>query len=81
MGWFLSLDDLQDKVLHIGSENVDKALAKGKGVLFLGFHTTGLDFGLPLLNTKYPTPLMYKKSHNPFRDFIIFLSRLRNYRE
>ncbi len=78
MGWFLAPDHFVDKVAHIGYTDVDKALAEGRGVLFLGVHTTGLDFGAPLLNNRYPVYFMYKAARNPVLDYIIRRGRLRN---
>lgn len=78
MGWFLPTSHFDGKVNHIGHEVVDKALAEGRGVLFLGLHTTGLDFGAPLLNNRYPVYFMYKKSRNAVLDYLITRGRLRN---
>lgn len=78
MGWFLSPQHFAGKVDHIGHERVDKALAEGRGVLFLGVHTTGLDFGAPLINNRYPVYFMYKAARNAVLDFIITRGRLRN---
>ncbi len=78
MGWFLAPNHFVDKVIHSGYEDVDKALAEGRGILFLGVHTTGLDFGAPLLNNRYPVYFMYKAARNPVLDYIIRRGRLRN---
>lgn len=78
MGWFLSPNHFAGRVKHIGYEDADKALAAGRGVLFLGAHTTGLDFGAPLLNNRYPVYFMYQKAKNAVLDYIIKRGRLRN---
>lgn len=78
MGWFLSPQHFAGRVQHIGYEDADKALAAGRGVLFLGVHTTGLDFGAPLLNNRYSTYFMYRKAKNAVLDYIIMRGRLRN---
>lgn len=78
MGWFLPADHFAGKVRHIGYEVVDTALNKGKGVLFLGVHTTGLDFGAPLLNSRYPVYFSYKKARNALLDYLITRGRLKS---
>lgn len=78
MAWFLPPNHFADKVTHVGYEAAEKALADGRGILFLGVHTTGLDFGAPLLNSRYPTLPMYKAARNPVLDYLIVRSRLRN---
>lgn len=78
MGWFLSPNHFNGRVRHEGYEAVDQALASGRGVLFLGVHTTGLDFGAPLLNNRYSTYFMYRPANNPVLDYIVRRGRLRN---
>lgn len=78
MGWFLPSKRFIHRVRHEGHENVDNALSQGRAILFLGVHTANLDFGAPLLNSRYPTSPMYKASRNPVLDYIILKSRLRN---
>ncbi len=78
MGWFLPPHHFDGRVQHIGYEDADKALSEGRGVLFLGLHTTGLDFGAPLLNNRYPVYFMYRPAKNAVLDYIIRRGRLRN---
>ncbi|MBS9782068.1 MAG: lysophospholipid acyltransferase family protein [Gammaproteobacteria bacterium] len=78
MAWFLPSSYFTDKVVHIGHEDVDKALKSGRGVMFLGMHTTGLDFGSPLLNNRYPTYFMYQPARNLLFNHIIVRGRLRH---
>lgn len=78
MGWFLPPERFLHRVRHEGYEAIDKVLAEGRSILFLGVHTANLDFGAPLLNSRYPTSPMYKASRNPVLDYIILRSRLRN---
>lgn len=78
MGWFLAPNHFADKVQHVDYEDADQALAAGRGILFLGVHTTGLDFGAPLLNNRYPVYFMYKAARNAVLDYIIRRGRLRN---
>lgn len=78
MAWFLSPHYFLHRVRHVGYEGVDRAIAEGRGVLFLGVHTTGLDFGAPLLNNRYKTHVTYKKSKNAVLDCVMSRGRLRN---
>ncbi len=78
MAWFLPSRYFTDKVVHIGYEDVDKALQSGRGVMFLGMHTTGLDFGGPVLNSRYPTHFMYKAAKNELLNYLIIQGRLRH---
>ncbi len=78
MGWFLPLDDFQSRVDHIGDEAVIRAQKEGRGILFLGMHTTNLDFCAPLLSHRYPVSPMYQKAKNPVLDYIITRARLRH---
>ncbi len=77
MGWFLPPKQFINRVQHVGDASVKQALAQGRGVLFLGVHTTGLDFGVPLLNSRYPTYFMYRPAKNAVLDYIIQRGRLR----
>lgn len=77
-GWFVPPQRFVNRVQHIGYEDVDRALTSGRGVLFLGAHTTGLDFGAPLLNSRYATYFMYRKANNAVLDYIIVRGRLRS---
>lgn len=78
MGWFLPSHHFDSLVKHVGYDHVDKALNSGRGVLFLGVHTTGLDFGAPLINNRYPLYFMFKKARNVVFDYLITRGRLRN---
>lgn len=77
MGWFLSPRYFVGRVQHEGYEVVDTVLGQGRGVLFLGVHTTGLDFGVPLLNNRYPVYFMYRKAKSAVLDYIVQRGRLR----
>lgn len=79
MGWFWSKRRFAKMPIHHeGYEYVDAALARGQGVLFLGLHTTGLDFGAPLLANRYPVYYMYRKADNPILDAVIRRGRTRH---
>lgn len=77
IGWFLPPQYFSQRVRHQGHEAVDKALAQGRGVLFLGVHTTGLDFGAPLISSRYPVYFMYRKAKNAVLDYLVARGRLR----
>ncbi|MBS9778596.1 MAG: hypothetical protein KGV50_07555 [Gammaproteobacteria bacterium] len=78
MSWFLSHKAFDGKVHHKGFEYVEQAKAEGRGVLFLGVHTTSLDFGAPLLASRYSVYFMYKAARNPVLDYIITQGRLKH---
>ncbi len=78
MGWFLPATHFSGRVKHVGYEDADRALSDGRGILFLGVHTTGLDFGAPLLNNRYATYFMYRKAKDAVLDYIVLRGRLRN---
>ncbi len=78
MGWFLRLDNFQSRVDHVGEAVVEQAKADGKGILFLGIHTTNLDFCAPLLSQRHPVSPMYQKAKNPVLDYLITRARLRH---
>ncbi len=78
MAWFLWRDNFQVRVEHEGEDAVLQAKAAGKGILFLGIHTTNLDFCAPLLSQRHPVSLMYQKAKNPVFDYLITRARLRH---
>lgn len=78
MGWFLLPNHFIKRVKHVGYEDADKALSAGRGILFLGVHTTGLDFGAPLLSHRYPVYFMYQKAKNAVLDYLVTRGRLRH---
>ncbi len=76
MGWFLDTRKLNITIEHKGLEFVENAKKQGKGILFLGMHTTSLDFGGPLLNSCCEVIPVYQQARNPVLDYIISRSRL-----
>ena len=56
--------------------NLDKAIAKNKGVILLFFHFNYLDAGM-LIAKKYQFHTVYRKHNNPLHDQIQFASRIR----
>lgn len=77
ISWFSPPQYFAGKVQHQGYAAADQALQDGRGILFLGVHTTGLDFGAPLLNSRYPVHFMYRKAKNAVLDYIVASGRLR----
>lgn len=78
MSLFLPAKDFVVHSRHTGYEGVDKALAEGRGVLFLGVHTTSIGFGTQLITNRYPTYFMYHKAKNAVLDYMITRGRLKN---
>ncbi len=73
--WWKNNNSVQKMIEVHGVENIDSALAKGKGVIALTAHTVSLDFAGRSLS-KYPIISMYK----PFRNKLInwFIGRSRS---
>jgi len=75
MTWWLPLHKLE-KLVHIqGTEHLEAALAKGKGILLLGAHFTTLDFAGRLTTSKYPFHITYRSSKNKLIDAMLLRSR------
>lgn len=66
------------KLAHIhGMENLQAALARGKGVLLLTAHLNSPEFGGRLLVNEQSFVAMYRPSNNPVIDRMISRARLR----
>lgn len=75
MTWWLPISKLA-KMVHItGGENLDNALAKGRGILLLGAHFTTLDFAGRLTTSRYPFFVTYRSSKNKLIDAFLLRSR------
>lgn len=62
--WFSSLEMQKEQSTLIGKENLEAALAKGKGVILLSFHLTTLEVGGCLLGKHFDFLAMYKPDRN-----------------
>ena len=58
-----------------GLEHLQKAQAQGKGVLFLGTHSTLLDAGGYICAQYFATDVVYRPQNNPMLDMLIYRCR------
>src|SRR5690606_31870832 len=77
-GWVRPPAHFLDRLVMKGTEHLDAALAKGKGVLMLGAHYSTLDFGANLLSVHYPFAVTYRAHSNPLFDAFMLRGRLSN---
>lgn len=78
MCWWTGDDDLMPLTRVHGIENLQAALARGKGVILLGAHFTSIELGLRLLkpNTDATIYPVYQRHSNPLLEHIITGHRL-----
>jgi len=76
--WYSDLKSQQQNTQIIGKENLDSALAAGKGVILLSFHMTSLEMGGCLLGAHYDFLAMYKANKNPLFEKAMRNGRLRH---
>lgn len=77
-GWMRPPADFQHLLILSGTEHLDAALARGRGVLMVGAHYTTLDFSANLLGAVYPFAVTYRPHRNPLFDAFMLRGRLRN---
>jgi len=63
--WWASDERLRGMIQFVGEEHLQRALAKGKGVLMLSAHFTTLEMGARALTLLGPTSVMYMVPSNP----------------
>ena len=66
--WWRKSEVISDRVRVEGKENLERALAKGKGVLLLGGHFSVLDVAAPMLAEVCDYGFMYRSNDNPIVD-------------
>jgi Kdo2-lipid IVA lauroyltransferase/acyltransferase len=67
------------RITHVeGTENLDRALAAGKGAILLSAHFTTLEIGARAICARMPVNIMYRPSRNPVLER--FLQRSRSLR-
>lgn len=76
--WFSDLSAYLKDTQVNGLEHLNKALEKGKGVLLLSFHTTGLEIGAQLLSHQIKINGMYKPDKNLLVEFMMRRGRLQH---
>jgi KDO2-lipid IV(A) lauroyltransferase len=75
--WWGKRGELQ-KLVHIkGEENIEKALAQGKGVIALAAHFTSLEVSAIILSLVTPCYFMYRPHNDPVMEKFIYEHRMR----
>jgi len=77
LSWWSSRERLEKLAHFNGSEHLEKALEKGKGVILLTCHMTSLELGGQLVAMRFPLQVMYKRSRNVLTEAIILRGRQR----
>ncbi len=68
---------MRNRHTMIGLENLQKAQAEGKGVLFLGSHLTTVDISGLLMAFHAEVDALYRSNPNPVMDYAILKARSR----
>lgn len=63
-----------------GYENVERILAKGKGVLGLAIHNMNLELGCRIAGLHDPSVAFYRKHNNPLMEYMQYHGRARSNR-
>lgn len=79
IAWHRDPEEFRDRVTTVGLENLDAALAQGRGVLLLCAHFTTLEFGGFLFNLFNKMDVTYRSNKNPLFDAAMFNGRIRHY--
>jgi Kdo2-lipid IVA lauroyltransferase/acyltransferase len=78
IGWFTPLDELTRRADIVGRENLDRALAKGKGALLFSAHFTTLELGVIFLESMVERcSCMYRPQRNAMLDTVLRRGRSR----
>ncbi len=76
LSWWGNRDYLRSICAVEGRQNLDDALATGKGIILLTGHFTTLEIGALLMALQTPINGVYKKAHNPM--FNAFMAHYRS---
>ena len=79
IAWHRDPSEYKERVRATGLENLEAALAQGKGVLLLCAHFTTLEFGGFLFNLFHKMDVMYRGNKNPLFDTAMYNGRIRHY--
>ena len=71
LSWWTPTDKLKKLVTAEGLEYVEKALQRGKGVIFLAAHFTTFEISAPLFCIFMPANAMYRRHENPLINAVI----------
>lgn len=78
--WKRDLSEEGGKATFLGTEHLDRALERGKGVLMLGTHFSCLEMGGALLAWRFPSMVpMYRRQNNALFNEIMVRGRNRRY--
>lgn len=80
IGWWTDLSPLLARTEMVGLEHLTAAAARGRGVVLLSAHFTGLELGGALLNTRVPFAVVYRKHEHPVVQQQFARSRARLFR-
>lgn len=79
IAWYRDIEDYRDRVTVEGLENLEKAKAKGKGVLLLCAHFSTLELGGCLTNMISPMDVTYRHNKNPLFQAAMLKGRKRHF--
>lgn len=79
LAWFRNPADFAGITRIYGLEHLNKALARGKGVLLLGGHYSTLDLGGSLVTEVIEADVMQRDHNNPLMNAVMTRARERRY--
>jgi KDO2-lipid IV(A) lauroyltransferase len=71
MGWWTSERRIHPMVSFEGHEHLDRAIAKGKGVILVGAHFSSLDLGPKLINKHYQIHAVYRRQKSALVNYAL----------
>ena len=80
IAWFRDPEDYRSRTTVTGLENLEAAIAEGKGVLLLGAHFSSLEMGGFLFNLVGDMDVTYRPNKNPLFQAAMFNGRIRHFR-
>ena len=82
MGWWVSDAEIERLFVIEGLDNMNEAVARGKGVLMLCGHFAGVELsGRAIMTQLPPLAAMYRPNNNPMLDAFMFRSRAQSVSE